>query len=94
MERVRQAVARYFPEGTRVSRPAGGHMLWVELPRRTDAVRVFHEALAHHISVLPGPIFSPSRRFRNCLRLNCGHVWTEDYERALLTLGRICLGRR
>lgn len=94
MERVRQAVARYFPGGTRVSRPAGGHMLWVELPRRTDAVRVFREALAHHISVLPGPIFSPSRRFGNCLRLNCGHVWTEEYERALLTLGRICLGKR
>ncbi|MGH7740576.1 MAG: aminotransferase class I/II-fold pyridoxal phosphate-dependent enzyme, partial [Candidatus Eiseniibacteriota bacterium] len=93
MERVRQAVARYFPDGTRVSRPAGGHMLWVELPGRTDAVRVFHEALAQRISVLPGPIFSPGRRYRNYLRLNCGHVWSEKHERALVTLGRICLGR-
>jgi DNA-binding transcriptional MocR family regulator len=94
MERVRQAVARYFPDGTRVSRPAGGHMLWVELPRHSDAVAVFHEALAHHISVMPGPIFSPSHRYRNYLRLNCGHVWSETHERGLVTLGRICLGRR
>ena len=93
MERVRQAVARYFPDGTRVSRPAGGHMLWLELPRGVDSVAVFHEALAQHISVLPGPIFSPSRRFRNYLRLNAGHVWSETHERGLLRLGRICLGK-
>jgi len=93
MERVRQAVGRYFPDGTRVSRPAGGHMLWVELPRRTDAVAVFHDALAQHISVLPGPIFSPSRRYRNYLRINCGHVWSEAHERGLVTLGRLCLQR-
>src|SRR6185503_12381467 len=44
LERVRHAVARYFPDGTRVSRPAGGHMLWVELPARTDGVQVFRDA--------------------------------------------------
>jgi DNA-binding transcriptional MocR family regulator len=94
MERARQAVARCFPEGTRVSRPSGGHMLWVELPFRTDAVAVFHDALAQRISVLPGPIFSPGRRFRNFLRLNAGHAWTETHERGLQRLGRICRDRR
>ena len=91
VEHARHAVARYFPEGTRVSRPAGGHMLWVELPARTDGVRVFHEARAQRISVIPGLIFSAHRRYRNYLRLNCGHIWNETHERALLTLGRICL---
>ena len=97
LEQARHGVARYFPEGTRVTRPAGGHMLWVELPPRTDSVRVFHEARAQHVSVLPGLMFSAERRYRNYLRLNCGHVWSETYERGLLTLGRIChdvAGRR
>lgn len=91
MESVRHAVARYFPEGTRVTRPAGGHMLWVELPARTDSVQVFRDALARHISVLPGLIFSASRRYRNYLRLSCGQAWSEEYERALVTLGRLCV---
>jgi DNA-binding transcriptional MocR family regulator len=91
VERARHSVARYFPDGTGVSRPAAGHMLWVELPPRTDGVAVFQRALEHRISVLPGAIFSPSRRYRNYLRLNCGHVWSEKYERAMLTLGRLCL---
>jgi len=91
LERVRHAVARYFPDGTRVSRPAGGHMLWVELPARTDGVQVFRDALAHSISVLPGTIFSASRRYRNYLRLSCGQVWSEEHERALVTLGRLAM---
>ena len=90
MARVRQATARYFPEGTRITHPAGGHMLWVELPARTDGVAVFQRALEHRISILPGSIFAAGHRFRNCLRLNCGQIWTEAHERALLTVGRLC----
>ena len=90
MARVRQATARYFPEGTRITRPAGGHMLWVELPPRTDAIAVYRRALEHRISILPGPIFAAGHRYRNCLRLNCGQVWSEAQERALLTVGMLC----
>ncbi len=87
---VSQAVAKYFPEGTRISRPAGGYVLWVELPKRIDAVAVYRKALAHGISISPGPIFSASGRFKNCIRLNCGQSWSGEVDRALLKLGRIC----
>ncbi|HXI02099.1 MAG TPA: PLP-dependent aminotransferase family protein [Candidatus Saccharimonadales bacterium] len=90
LTQIRHAAARYFPEGTRISRPAGGHMLWVELPGGTDAIRVYRRALAHRISVLPGPIFAAGDRYRNCLRLNGGYLWSEAHERALLTLGTLC----
>jgi DNA-binding transcriptional MocR family regulator len=93
LAQVRQAAARYFPEGTAISRPAGGHMLWVELPAGIDAVDVFRRALQRRISVLPGPIFAAGRRFPNCLRLNCGHLWSESHERALHTLGSLCRER-
>ncbi|MNY77018.1 hypothetical protein D3C86_2167900 [compost metagenome] len=46
-------------------------------------------ALAQGISIAPGPIFSPTRRFGNCIRLNYGSPWHEDAERAMETLGRI-----
>ena len=32
-------VAKYFPAGTRMTRPGGGYMLWIELPGRVDAFR-------------------------------------------------------
>ena len=35
--RYREAIAQHFPEGTRVSRPQGGFVLWVELGDETGA---------------------------------------------------------
>jgi DNA-binding transcriptional MocR family regulator len=90
VDTVRQAIARYFPEGTRISRPAGGLLLWVEMPPKTDAVKLYQAALAEHIAILPGKIFSPSNQFRNHIRINCGHAWSETHERALVRLGRLC----
>jgi DNA-binding transcriptional MocR family regulator len=89
VEMVRHAVGKYFPDGTRVSRPAGGYMLWIELPSKIDALKLYRAALAEHISILPGTIFSATGAYRNHIRLNCGHRWTPPHERALLTLGRL-----
>ncbi|KYC20433.1 GntR family transcriptional regulator MpaR [Pseudomonas sp. ABFPK] len=83
------AIARHFPAQTRVSQPSGGYFLWLELPEQMDALKLFHMALAQGISIAPGPIFSPTRRFGNCIRLNYGSPWHEDAERAMETLGWI-----
>ena len=83
------AIARHFPEQVRVSHPSGGYFLWLELPERMDSLKLFQMALAQGISIAPGPIFSPTRRFRNCIRLNYGSPWTEQSEQAMETLGRI-----
>src|SRR5690606_23889856 len=36
VERMTAAIARYFPAGTKVTRPEGGFVLWVELPGDVD----------------------------------------------------------
>ena len=84
-----QAVGHYFPPGTRATRPEGGYFLWVELPEGCDALHIHRQALAQGISVAPGPIFSASHAFTNCLRLNYGHTWNARTEQALATLGQI-----
>ena len=82
-----QAVGHFFPAGTRATRPLGGYFLWVELPAGVDALAIHRAALDHGISVAPGPIFSATHEFRNCLRLNYGHAWNAATEKALRTLG-------
>lgn len=84
-----QAVGHYFPEGTRATRPQGGYFLWVELPQNVDAMKVHELALAKNISVAPGPIFSATHSFENCLRMNFGHAWNDRAENALALLGKI-----
>jgi DNA-binding transcriptional MocR family regulator len=83
------ALQKHFPNGYRVTRPNGGYFVWLELPRGVDSLEVHRLALEQGISVAPGPIFSPRREFRNCLRLNYGHPWTADFDRAMAKLARI-----
>lgn len=89
IERMTHAIARSFPEGTRVTQPAGGFVLWVELPKKVDSLELQRRALARKISIVPGPLFSPKQAYRNCIRLTCALPWDERLERALVTLGRL-----
>jgi DNA-binding transcriptional MocR family regulator len=84
-----EGIARYFPEGTRVSRAAGGIVLWVELPHNVDGTQLFRTALASRIGIAPGIVFSAKADYRNFVRISCGLPWTGTLEKALEKLGRL-----
>ena len=86
-ERMRAAVARSFPEGTAVSRPQGGFVLWVQLPDDISGTEVYHRARLENINVAPGLMFSTARKYDNCLRLNSANPWSESIEGAVARLG-------
>ena len=88
MTQMAEAVGRYFPEGTRVTRPAGGFVLWVELPGQINSMQLYEEALLHGISIAPGPIFSAKGKYPNCIRLNAA-LWSSKIEQAIEQLGRL-----
>lgn len=88
VSQMTDAVVRYFPEGTRMTRPSGGFMLWVEMPEGIDSVQLFHRALELGISITPGSIFSLSGKYRNFMRLSTA-FWDDKAERGIETLGRL-----
>jgi DNA-binding transcriptional MocR family regulator len=87
---ITQAIGEFFPSGTRVTRPAGGFMVWVELPESVDSIKLYRQALSREIGIVPGPIFSTTQRYNHCIRLNCGYPWSRDIEQALAVLGALC----
>jgi len=89
MDRLRGLVADHLPPGTRATVPAGGYLLWVELPEPCSAVRLFEDALAAGISITPGTLFSPSGRHQRHLRLSGCYPLEGHYAEALVTLGRL-----
>ena len=89
VEKMRFTVAHHFPEGTRMTNPRGGFVLWVEMPRGVDCLDVFNRALEAGISITPGIIFSATRRYRNFIRISCGHSWSAEIEQAVKKLGEI-----
>ena len=86
---MRRTIDRVFPTGTKVTRPAGGFVLWVELPQPLKSRELFDEALENGICFAPGDVFSASHRYGNCLRLSGGHRWQPRIENGLKTLGEI-----
>jgi len=83
LERFSFEIAERFPEGTRISRPAGGFLLWVQLPDGVDTVALQRRAVSRGLSVAPGPAFSASGAFPNYLRINAGHPWSARTRDAL-----------
>ncbi|MBE7170041.1 MAG: PLP-dependent aminotransferase family protein [Williamsia sp.] len=84
-----RAVADYFPEGTMASRPQGGFVLWIELPKSMNTMDLYEKAVARKISFAPGRIFTLQNQYHNCMRLNYGLSWNDRIEANLKFLGNL-----
>lgn len=89
LHRMVGAIEQSFPAGTTVSQPAGGFVLWVELPKAVDTKRLFIEALEQGICFAPGVVFSASGRYSRCLRLSGGYGWSPRLDKGIRALGRL-----
>ncbi len=85
-----QAVRRYFPEGTRVTRPGGGFVVWVQLPEPVDSLKLYRQALEAGIAITPGHIFSTTDQFRHFIRLSAAN-WSQEAEQAIERLGQLII---
>ena len=86
IERLSDAVVRYFPADVSLTRPSGGFVLWVRLPEQVDALELYKLAHAAGITLAPGNVFSPTQQFPNFIRLNTAE-FNYKTERALERLG-------
>lgn len=84
-----RAIAEYFPEGTKTSRPQGGLALWVEFDKDIDTVKLYELALKQGMSIAPGRMFTLQDQFQNCMRLCIGLPWTDTLNQQLKQLGKL-----
>ncbi|GAB3629277.1 2-aminoadipate aminotransferase [Pandoraea terrae] len=86
---MKAMVSRFFPDGTGMSGPAGGYVLWVELPPKVNAMQLYELALERGITIGPGYMFSTSDSYRNFIRLNYSSPWSAEIEQAVITVGKL-----
>lgn len=84
-----QAIAEYFPEGTKTSRPQGGLAIWVEFSKEIDTKKLYYLAIKQQISITPGRIFTLQNQFENCMRLCIGLSWSAEIRAKLKLLGNL-----
>jgi len=80
-----------WPCEARISSPQGGLAIWVELPEYVDTLSAYLPALDNGIVMTPGPLFSISDQFRNCLRISYAHPWNSARLEALAKLRDLLL---
>jgi 2-aminoadipate transaminase len=79
-----------FPDSTRVWEPAGGFMLWVELPAGIDIERVYQQAIEMNVAFCRGAVFFTSENERvGAMRLNCSRPNEAALVKGLKILGQI-----
>lgn len=82
-------IAKYFPKDTRVTKPKGSFLLWVELNPKINVKRVFNIAKEKGMVFSPGTIFTLQNQYQNCMRLSYGLLWNTKVEKALKELGEL-----
>jgi len=90
LTRTMALVAQAFPAGTAFTRPEGGLVLWVELPRQVSAEMVQAAAYEKGIAIAPGELFSIAHEFKNYIRISFANAWNKRTENALKSLGQLC----
>ena len=88
VQSTRAEVLRTFPAGTRVSQPDGGFVLWIQLPDHYRGLEIQRSAAAAGIHILAGEWFSPTKQYRNYIRISCGHPF-EVIQPAVRTIAKI-----
>jgi DNA-binding transcriptional MocR family regulator len=61
---------KLLPDSVKVLSQQGGYFIWLELPKHTDSIQIYQEALKQNVSIAPGKMFSLTEQYNNCIRLN------------------------
>ena len=84
-----QMLRTYLPATVNVNYSEGGYFLWLELPENIDAMDLYHQALKEKISISPGKMFSVSKKFNHCFRINSSFECLAVEERAIKKLAQL-----
>lgn len=84
-----QTLLRHLPAEVKIHHNDSGYFLWLELPEPLDAGVLSTHALAHHISIAPGKMFSTSGSWTRFFRFNTAWHWGEREELAVKQLGKL-----
>ena len=84
------ALERWFPPGTRWTRPAGGLFVWLDLPEGVDGTRLLERAINEvNVAFVPGAAFHADRSGANTCRLSFSMVGPDTIDEGIRRLSTL-----
>ena len=86
-----ECIEKFFPQGTKYTRPQGGLFTWVELPGEINTTELLKKAAEHKVAFVAGEAFftEGGGKGKNCMRLSFGNVPPEKIRIGMERLGRL-----
>ncbi len=86
-----ESIDRFFPEGTKHTRPQGGLFTWVELPEGIDTTELLKKANANKLAFVAGEAFftEGGGKGKNCMRMSFGNVPEDKIRIGVERLGKL-----
>jgi len=80
----------HLPKEIRLTYPEGGYVIWLELDKKINSMKLYEQALKENVCIAPGPLFSVSgQQYSNFIRINYGKATKVQLEQAMIVLGRL-----
>ena len=89
LNRTIDLIEQYFPGNTKITRPNGGIMIWIELPEHINTTIFLDTAFDNDVSYVPGEVFSSKGEYLNYIRISYCSLWENKVEKALIKLGNL-----
>ncbi len=87
--RYLKVISDNFPSETRIRKPMGGFVFWIELNKKINTTNIFYDAIAEGVSIWPGQIFSASGGFENFIRIAFGAPLNDKIENSLKLISKL-----
>jgi len=83
------ALRRYMPKGVEWTEPEGGMFLWVKLPKKMNANKLFRKAIKNKVAYVTGSAFHCNSKGQNTMRLNFSYPSEEQIEEGIKRLANM-----
>jgi DNA-binding transcriptional MocR family regulator len=87
--RTTELIEQQFPKGTKITRPTGGLVIWVELPEHINSASFQEKAFQQEVSYAPGELFSAKGDYKHYIRISYCNLWENKVQKALVKLGEL-----
>ncbi|NIO45008.1 MAG: aminotransferase class I/II-fold pyridoxal phosphate-dependent enzyme [Candidatus Aenigmarchaeota archaeon] len=84
-----KALEKYFPKGTKWTKPDGGMFLWVTLPGHLDTKEMFQEAIKEKVAYVHGAAFCVDGKGHDSMRLNFSNAEDNKIDVGIKRLAKI-----
>ncbi len=89
MEVAQKTMEEHFPKKASWTRPQGGYLIWIKIPRKLTGKQLYEFMLQHGIIVSPGSYYFTDQEESGYFRVSISRIGETEIREGFAALGRV-----